>query len=642
MAGFFPDPYPGELLYSACARHNDRLKYPNKRTVIQELFGAEQSPAIVDFPNRLDSLVASLPPFHQYTSDRFIDDHTLFPFYAPFLPPQRILIARDEMKGADSNRIRWRLAVNVGRLKRPSHLRFCPSCVDEDRDKVGITYWHRVHQLTGIDVCPTHAVFLENSTARWPSKVPSSYFVSAERSTYVTSPRPLDLSNSHDSFLHRISCEAAWLLTWRGKPVEKDALRKNYYNLLLERGFAYYNGRIRNTKLLSAIEEFYSREFLEKISCPLSSGDRSWPIRLLWEDKEDEVQPPIHHILLTIFLGYTLEKVLGTSYKYKPFGEGPWPCLNRASNHFGRLMITDCRVTDCLVKKKYGQPAGEFRCKCGFDYIRFGPDVAAEDRLRIDSVQSYGSIWEQSLSQFWGNAAVTVEGAAESLGVSSLTVVRHAIRLGLPMNVPGARQVSEKTIQRHKKWRRTMQDAKEDYRQEWLSLLKANPKASRNALINKESFLYLWLRKNDAEWIEAHLPVPRKFVRRDELVSWSDVDADLSVKVEAAVRHIKELPGRPIRASKAAVIREIGSKAHLEMRLDKLPLTSQVLAQQLETLEELLIRRVAWAERLYLEEGVCPTRLQFAVRIGARTKAGSSVRVQSCVDDAIMRMRSKP
>lgn len=257
-------------------------------------------------------------------------------------------------------------------------------------------------------------------------------------------------------------------------------------------------------------------------------------------------------------------------------------------------------------------------------------------------MQSYGSVWEQSLSQFWGNAAVTIEGAAESLGVSSLTVVRHAIRLGLPMNVPGARQVSKKTIQRYKKWRRTMQDAKETYRREWLSVLKANPKAGRNALINKESFLYLWLRKNDPEWIETHLPAARKFVRRGELINWSKVDADLSVKVEAAVRRIKELPGRPVRASKAAVIREAGSKAQIEMRLDKLPLTSRVLAEQLETLEELLIRRVAWAERYYLEEGICPTRLQFVVLIGARTKAGSSARVQSYVDDAIMRLGSRP
>lgn len=68
MLGFFPDPYPDELLYSACARYMDRLKYPNQRTGIQELFGAAQTPAIVDFPNRLDNLIKSLPPFHQYTS----------------------------------------------------------------------------------------------------------------------------------------------------------------------------------------------------------------------------------------------------------------------------------------------------------------------------------------------------------------------------------------------------------------------------------------------------------------------------------------------------------------------------------------------------------------------------------------------
>ncbi len=36
------------------------------------------------------------------------------------------------------------------------YFRYCPLCVKEDREKLGETYWHRNHQLIGVNVCPIH------------------------------------------------------------------------------------------------------------------------------------------------------------------------------------------------------------------------------------------------------------------------------------------------------------------------------------------------------------------------------------------------------------------------------------------------------------------------------------------------------
>ena len=43
------------------------------------------------------------------------------------------------------------------------HLRYCPLCAEEDREKHGETYWHREHQIIGIDVCPKHGCFLKET-----------------------------------------------------------------------------------------------------------------------------------------------------------------------------------------------------------------------------------------------------------------------------------------------------------------------------------------------------------------------------------------------------------------------------------------------------------------------------------------------
>ncbi|GKZ02649.1 hypothetical protein ANS017_13070 [Paraclostridium bifermentans] len=36
----------------------------------------------------------------------------------------------------------------------------------------------------------------------------------------------------------------------------------------------------------------------------------------------------IRHILIIRFLGVSIDDIFNKKYKYKPFGEGPWPCLN--------------------------------------------------------------------------------------------------------------------------------------------------------------------------------------------------------------------------------------------------------------------------------------------------------------------------
>ncbi len=96
MVGFFPDPYPDELFYSVCARYHHRVRYRAHRSTAQDLFGA-RTVAAIDLPSSLNHLIAALPPDHRYPVDQLIDNHTLLPFYAPFLPPERVTRLRHSM-----------------------------------------------------------------------------------------------------------------------------------------------------------------------------------------------------------------------------------------------------------------------------------------------------------------------------------------------------------------------------------------------------------------------------------------------------------------------------------------------------------------------------------------------------------------
>ena len=638
MICVFPDPYPDELLYSVCARYKDQMQYPNSKTATNDFFGSGSVSAVVDLPNRLEYLVSSLPPGHLYTVDEFIDKNTMFPFYAPFLSSERARFVRDEMRKTGDNQVFERIGLQVYHFVRPLWLRFCPACVDVDKRRFRETYWHRVHQIPGVEVCPQHAALLEMSSAPFNNFRNPGEAISAESVMKVKAIRSLDLSDRSHNILLNIARNAAWTLKHTEGLLGKDDLREHYYNHLLARGLAYYNGKVRASKLADQFIEHYSPQILKSLGCEIKNRYSNWLLRLVHSGLTGVSHPPIRHILLIIFLGCTTEEFFTPLEEFKPFGNKPWPCLNRASDHFGQLLIDECRVSDSWVKKRRGNPVGTFSCKCGFVYNRIGPDNSEKDRYRINSIESYGPVWEKALREIWGDTSISLREAARRLGVSELTVVRYAIRLELPMNTSSTRSVGPKTLERYKSFRRSKEEALEFYRQEWLSLLKANPDASRRQLATISSFLYMWLKKTDSEWLEAHLPLVRKTNRQGELKDWNKIDIELAPAVEATAKRIREAPGRPTRISLAAIMREVGHKSWLEFSLHKLPLTSKVLENYLESVEDFLIRRVRWAEDWYSQSGTCPTRHYFEVRAGTRHKAGKAPAVQSATDAAMERL----
>lgn len=634
----FPDPYPDELLYSVCARYDGLMQYPNKLTALYDFFGENNSSGVVDLPNKISHLISALPPGHLYTEDDFILENTLYPFYAPFLPKGRSELVRNAMRENGPNHVLTHVGLTADRLPQPEWLRFCPSCVAEDRRSVKETYWHRVHQIAGVEVCPHHPVFLENSVARWRGKHKARQLYSAEHTVTDVPARPLDLTNPVQASMCCIARASAWLLKWRGDSPGTDVLRERYFNLLLRKGLAYYNGRIRTKELIDRFLDFYSWGFLNKLSCKIEKTYCNWLLRLLHTGKSAVAQNPIRHILLQVFLGCLAEDLWTNFNEYKPFGCGPWPCLNHASEHFGQLIITDCRVADNLVRGKTGRPLGTFTCECDFAYNRVGQDNSREDVYRLSSVQTYGQVWEAKLQELWGNTAIPLSEIASQLGVSKLTVTRHAIRLKLPMNTPGSRQA--KGYRRYRKYRRTFQDALTHYRREWQAIRKAHPKASRNQLIKTANFLYLWLRKNDYDWLESHLPPIVKATRRIKRIDWKSEDEKLATAIRASAKRIKSLSGRPVRASLNAILKETGHRSWVERHLGHLPLTSRAIRLHAESLEAYLIRKIIWAEDCFQQEGLLPSQHQLVRRASVRNKTGRSPDVLNALNMSMGRLKA--
>jgi hypothetical protein len=177
-----------------------------------------------------------------------------------------------------------------------------------------------------------------------------------------------------------------------------------------------------------------------------------------------------------------------------------------------------------------------------------------------------------------------------------------------------------------------------DRRREWLKLVQAMPNASRRDLINTSYYLYFWLKRNDSEWFETHLPPPRRVVCLISLIDWKSIDNELSAAVKASAIRIKNQPGRPIRASITSIIKEVGRRSWIEKRLDKLPLTAKVIKEFVESLEAFEIRKVLCTAECYMRGGFCPTRAQFIMRAGVKNKTGRTPAVQSTINAAMERL----
>lgn len=168
---YFPIPYPDELLYSTIARAGIRLGIISPKQLLDVIFQNRCVIATLDLPRQVSTIQRLLPDGH--SSESLIYQHTLFPLYAPFIPESRRLQClawmSEEAKGSKQNSVYMTIGMVASRLKTPQFIRYCPACLQHQKEKYGEYFWLREWQVNGIDACPEHGA-LANTTISRPLK----------------------------------------------------------------------------------------------------------------------------------------------------------------------------------------------------------------------------------------------------------------------------------------------------------------------------------------------------------------------------------------------------------------------------------------------------------------------------------------
>lgn len=623
MIEYFPDPHPDELLYSVWARCSDHVGYSARADIHRELFGKKYINAVVDFPCHLDYFVSNLPREHIYTADYFIDYHTLLPLYSPFLPLERVSCIRQQMLKGSAEAIHSRLGIIHCSIPRPQWLRYCPLCVEQDRAAFGECYWHRLHQIPGVDICHLHATYLEFSNVHARRDFTCGEFASAEQIISNTQPRKAG-SLPFYKILAAIATDVLYLLDHPQQPMNLDFFHQQYHALLARQGFLGKNGRIRRADFIHAFMDFYSPALLELLHSELNRCKHiggTWLSRLLRLPSSKGLLHPIQHILTIRFLGSTIESFLNHQIvPPAPFGTGPWPCLNPACENYEQNSIITYELGTHSTAVR---PVGVFACTCGFTYIRSGPDHSPDDIFRRDRVASYGAAWETRLCELWLDPTKSVASIARHLGVENHTINCRAAKLGLPFPRETHWTRAQAGVHRY---RRSMEDVP-IYRAQWLSLLNEMPEAGRSTLQKRLPGVYKWLWTHDREWLRTHLP-PKKQPRRYAVTTqlwrssvqqykviqtskerlaangeWKN-DAEVAKTIREVSYRLVATAEPPERVTLHRISREIPLIRQLRHQIHKAPLTMQAVKEVTESPEDFTIRLIQWLVRKHQEKTI--------------------------------------
>lgn len=613
MLGCFPYFYPDELVYSACGRYIDRMGFTNSQFLINEMFDHHRAIAIVDLPCHLTAFVSTLPPGHKYNVNYLIDNHTLLPFYEPFLPDERVDQVRRGMSEHD-HKIASYVGAITSDISANKWLRFCPKCVVQDRYRFGECYWHRLHQVPGVEICLEHLAYLQDSSVSKVNRNRPYAFISAERSVDSINiiNRQLD---EFDYALIPLAEDIRWLLN-NHNFTNQTELRSRYLYLLSQNDALTPGRQVRVSKIMDLFIKHYSPELLSLLRCELREGiNQNWLLRLLaWIYNPKSNPHPLHHLLFMNIFRFTTITFFGLpSYFFEPhpFGIGPWPCLNMASDHYGEGTIPEYQLTYRTNGKNV--PTGTFACSCGFVYTRLGPDRSSDDIFRRDRIISHGNVWNARLRELWDDSNFSVAQTAKQLGISSTTVLVEAARQGLTFPKPGSKFSGATPPERSRRPVLDRQKKIEEDRSILLNLLQSNPNITRTEIRTLEATAYQYLRKYDPDWLATHMPPllnnsVKQIPKSKPFIDWAQRDLEILELVQATAQSIKSKLGRPICATRTAIIKNTGYETVILGNLDKLPLVKKALFELSETREECVARRIYWAADCFKQEGIRPTR----------------------------------
>lgn len=496
MIGCFPELGNDEILMSGCARYARRLRYRTSRWAIRDLFGNRVRRIDTNFPRHLNNLVTRLLPGHAFTVENIIERHTLVPYYRPFRNAgwetrvKRVMVEEQTGWGRHTER---RLDNGASQTQ---WLRYCPICFEHDQQIIGEAYWHRIHQVPGVLVCPTHHVFLEESSVRVYLRHPDEELVTLEEACRSVPSRPLQSDHPDHRVLLRLAQDIRWVI----EHSQKLGPSEHVYQRLRMSLWKYWPEQVSNKSVFESLRSQAAKAFsphvLSLLGCQTSMVEKLFGSYTAWMN-HNRGHSPLLQVLSLQLLGHSAESFsalspvwpagagkeivsdkldemlletrsenIGASVEVV-FREQNSANRNRVAGYAEMLPRVPLNGRSCMsfagegisledgpwpcmnkAAKHFGQPVltqclvvrrGNYRirrvfsCSCGFVFVANNPDGVLRSEGRLGRVISYGLVWDKRLTELWSDRTRTLKNISATLGVDIVAMKHQASRLGLSL-----------------------------------------------------------------------------------------------------------------------------------------------------------------------------------------------------------------
>lgn len=285
MIGFMPEIYPDELLYSQLARYYYRSGYMAYIFAAEDLYMNKRVRPDIEFVNALTkdaySAVTRNMPIYE-----IVERHTMFSYYGRFLSKERRNRAFSALVNMDGNYHNHLLIPNT---KKVRYLRYCPVCSAEDKKKYCEAYWHRVHQMYDVDICPVHFCKLKETDVAINQKTSPKL---------ITANEILDFNDEGiyecESDIEKKLSQYIMAVFKAKIDLDSDVRIGEYISLRLQ-NTSYMAGKMRNMKMLTSE---YNKYYGTKTEL--------WRLQKILTNANTKVREVC---MLAMFLGITADEI---------------------------------------------------------------------------------------------------------------------------------------------------------------------------------------------------------------------------------------------------------------------------------------------------------------------------------------------
>ena len=466
----------------------------NMRTIF-ELFGEAQSlAAFVFLPRRLELVDIWLGTDSPVKREKLALDNSCYAYFSTAFTRQLFEGMERKIKTGEPDRSLERRIIQKCRWSHwPARLRYCPDCVREDVERYGETYWHRMPQLPGVEYCIRHGNPIQESNVTL-RQITMAFCPASHALHGLTLQEDAGKKKYRQKYL-AIARDTEWLLRNGLKLKGCRSIVRKYKELFMEKGLTTAQGIRYPDRIKTAFTEYHGEGFLKQLFQHQNKENYLYWLDFAFESVSEHLRP-LHHILLMEFLKESAENFYEAIPENEPYGNGPWPCVNKICRHYGKDGAEKISVT-----YMNGQTIGHFRCTgCGMKYQRSRPRQEFEEYADHVVVLDYGDYWYGKLRKCVEAKGLNQAETAKVMKCTTITVRKRAEEIGLDLYAN-----RKSCIYHEKEWKDI--DRSQYFRAKVGEALQYQPELTAKELDELVPGAYAWFHKNDFQWLRERLVI---------------------------------------------------------------------------------------------------------------------------------------